>query len=289
MVLGVLVIAGTATAQFLPRGDVVLISRQEARLFGSAICRNAEGLFGNESFREWGACKYTEQGSDPLLLFELGPAFIPFSVFYGSFTEPGAQEVLVTLLYEGRDCCTERTVLFEREEQDWLPTRLLEETFAPSYLVFTTRRGRDLVVRRRDVSGLGVPSFDDGTSDYALGFELSVTDIGPARAVSSLLFDFRNPELNCLFHYASGARYTEIAAWSRRDVNDDGFLDLVLDLEVTVLADVQCGDEGFTLDPRQARPTRERLVFLFDGQRFRPTLEAERFKQYSQKPQGKAF
>lgn len=298
VILGVLIIAGTTVAQgfaanneriagFLPRGDAKPISRQEARLFGFAICKDAEGLFGDETLREWGACKYLEQGSDPLLLFGRGPALIPFSVFYGSFTKPGTQEVLVTMLYEGTDCCTESTVLFERAGQDWLPARLLEKTYAPSFLMFTTRSGRALLVRRRDVSGLGAPVA--GTRGYSPGFELSVTDVGSSEATSSLLLDFSNPELNCLFRYASGARYSEIANWSRRDVNNDGFLDLVLDLGVTVLADVRCGDGGLTEDPRQPPLRRERLVFLFDGERIRPTLETERFKQYSQKPQGEAF
>ncbi len=283
MILSVLLVAGTAAAQFLPRGDASSISHQEARLFGSAICK-AEVLA-----QEWGACEYLEQGSDPLLLFERGPALIPFRMFYGSFTRPGAQEVLVTLLYEGRDCCTERTVLFERTGRTWRPARLLDETSAPSYLVFTRRSGRALLVRRRDVSGLGVPFFDDGTTDYSLGFELSVTKVGPSQTTSSTLLDFSNPELNCVFPYASGARYAEVANWSRRDANSDGFPDLILDLKVTVLGDVRCEEQAFTKDPRQTEPMLKRLLFLYDGQHFRPTPKTELFKRYSQKPQSKAF
>lgn len=279
MILSVLLVAGTAAAQFLPRGDASSISRQEARLFGSAICK-AEVLA-----QEWGACKYLEQGSDPLLLFERGPALIPFRVFYGSFTRPGAQEVLVTLLYEGRDCCTERTVLFKRIGRTWQPARLLEETLAPTYLVFTTRSGRALLVRRLDSAGAG----ETIPANYWSGFELYITDVGKVGITTSLLFDFRNPELNCLFPYAPGARYAEIANWSRRDANGDGFLDLVLDLEVTVLGDVRCGEQGLLEDPRRAEPTLKRLVFLFDGQRLRPTPATERFKESSQKPQGEAF
>ncbi|CAA9578503.1 MAG: hypothetical protein AVDCRST_MAG86-2522 [uncultured Truepera sp.] len=164
---------------------------------------------------------------------------------------------------------------------------MLEETLTPTYLAFTTRSGRALLVSRRDISGLGVPV--PGTRDYSLGFELSVANVGPSETTNSTLFDFSNPELNCLFPYASGARYTEIVNESRQDANGDGFLDLVLDLEVTVLGDVRCGGQELLENPRRAEPTLKRLVFLFDGRRLRPTPATERFKEYSQNPQGEAF
>lgn len=107
-VLGALLIACAAAqpfgegndriARFLPVGDAAPISRQEARLFGPAICEATEGLFSDASLRAWGACEYLEDGSYPTLLSERGPAFILFSVMYGSFTEPAAQEVLVTMV-----------------------------------------------------------------------------------------------------------------------------------------------------------------------------------------------
>ena len=259
-----------------PEGDAVLISELESELFGCVLC-------GDDTISPWGSCQLSMEDFGLLLDYNNGPAFYPLNVSYGSFTGVGAQEVIVGLALEGTDTGAISHTLLRRDGATWEPVQFIEDALLQAYLTFPASEGHTIFVARQDRVPIG-GLFES----YMSGFTLQAVDVTEGTE-TSLLLDFVNPLLSCTHPPAPGARYVEINDWKRQDVNEDGYLDLVVEVGETELSTFECGERGELLtDPRQSEPVVQQVTFLFNGQTFQPTPEAQRLKRFSQAEQGGA-
>ncbi|ADI13499.1 hypothetical protein Trad_0360 [Truepera radiovictrix DSM 17093] len=151
--------------------------------------------------------------------------------------------------------------------------QFIEEGVRQSVITFPTRDGRTLII------GYG-EGFETAT------FDLQVTDFQADELDTSLLLDYVNPFPSCGSPPAPGAKFARIVGWEREDRNEDGYLDLVINVSTLSVEVFPCdATQAFykaTLQPHNV----EQVVFLFDGQAFTATPEAERLKAFSQAPQG---
>jgi hypothetical protein len=256
----------------LPKGDPSPINRYEANMFGRALCGSPGGLSG-----DWGACDYST--ADGLLLtFDRHPAQHFLYVLYGSFTEVGAQEVLLGLARAETDVLIVSGVLLQRVGSEWQAVQFMAETLDHAYLMFPGKDGRSVLVGRQDEREFMRPGE---------GVEINVLRIGTDQVVTEPLFRYVNQHPACPYPPAPDARRVEITHWARQDVNGDGDLDLVVELLETELPELVCdGEAQPSQDAEALEQVSHRLVFLFDGQHFEPTPETaqiiERLARLSQ-------
>lgn len=136
---------------------------------------------------------------------------IPVNVAHGSFTRPGAREVLMTLCYAQSDTC-DGTTLLRREGGRWKALHHTEGVYPSECLKFRRFDGRDQLACRNN----GMVMF---------GSTLRLISADSRRTVQKDLL----PEglSDC---EARPMPVTRLGDWRRQDVNGDGRPDLVVEV-----------------------------------------------------------
>lgn len=139
------------------------------------------------------------------------PRRIPINVAYGSFTRPGAQEVLMTLCYAHSDVC-DGTTLLRREGERWQAIHHTEAIYPSECLTFRRFDGRDQLACR-----------GNGMNMYGVGLYL-ITATEKRTHLKTLLDGSSQP---CI-----GGRTTQtrLGDWRGEDVNGDGRPDLLVEV-----------------------------------------------------------
>lgn len=136
---------------------------------------------------------------------------IPVNVAYGSFTRPGAQEVLMTLCYAESDTC-DGTTLLRREGGRWKALHHTPGVYPSGCLEFRRFDGRDQLACR-----------NNGLVMFGSALRLISAD-GGRTVQKDLLPDGLG---NC---EARPMPVTRLGDWRKQDVNGDGRPDLVVDV-----------------------------------------------------------
>ena len=256
----------------LPQGDGAPLNEDEAQRFGGAICA-ADSLLPYYEQDEPCDVYMDDEPYSPYVWFGLG--FSLDVVFYGSFSKVGVQEVVLRLFQLETDAGVTASVLFRRDGTQWRPVYGLDNALRQTSLTFPTDSGETLII-----------GYGEGFETAA--FDLQVTHFGEEGAETSLLMDYVNP-FPIGFTAAPGARFAEVVGWARRDVNGDGHLDLVLDVNIVRLDQFDRDAENVMdafYEAVERRDEVQEVAFLFDGESFRPSLEARELMRYSQEEQG---
>ena len=197
------------------------------------------------------------------------------SAIYGAFSRAGVREALLVLYKQATDSGATAAILLRKDGAKWRAVHFLKGGVRQTALTFKTSDGRDLVV-----------SYGEGFETTT--FDLRVTRVEEDTITPSLLLDYKNPFPSCGNPPAAGAEFARVVDWAKEDADADGLLDLVLEVATVPVDDFPCDARAaFTQATHQPQRT-ERVPFLFDGQTFSPSPEAERLMRFSQVPQGQA-
>ncbi|MBB5233761.1 hypothetical protein [Deinococcus budaensis] len=136
---------------------------------------------------------------------------VPVNVAYGSFTRPGAQEVLLTLCSAESDAC-DGTTLLRRTGGRWKALHHTPGVFPSECLKFRRFDGRDQLACR-----------ENGMNMYGVGLYLVTADAKRTH-LKTLLDGSSRP--------CTGGRTTQtrLGDWRKQDVNGDGRSDLVVEV-----------------------------------------------------------
>lgn len=144
---------------------------------------------------------------------------LPVNVAYGSFTRPGAQEVLMTLCYAQSDAC-DGTTLLRREGGRWKALHHTPGVYPSECLKFRRFDGRDQLACRNN----GFVMF---------GSTLRLISADTRRTVQKDLLP--GSFANCEPDAPRPVQVTSLGDWRKQDVNGDGRPDLVVEVNRSTL------------------------------------------------------
>lgn len=258
LVAGILAIAQTITTKTLAveaSKDSITPSQKDGIELMQNVC-GASNVFINRKQGSKVCCKtcpsFTGYGSG-------SSGGILTSVVYGSFTKAGIREALVDI----SDCEPHAanyggSVLLRHFNRGWSVVRYERGLRSNICLKFPTQNGRNSLVCEGSHMGQGYEY------NWLNAFEISSTKT----TKTELLGVVSNTGSGNPPFYEM-----QISDWTSQDANKDGRDDLVV--KVSEAREVKRATRlnGSPREPRLPKPSFHRLIFLFNGQSFRPTPE----------------
>lgn len=176
----------------------------EARVFGAAYCEEKPGC--RVEFQPIGGA-----GRTVPVFSQVQSRLVPVNVASGSFTRPGAREVLMTLCKAESDTC-DGTTLLRREGGRWKAIHHTEDIYPSECLKFRRFDGRDQLACQ-----------GNGMNMYGVGLYLITASEGRTH-LKTLLDGSSQP---CV---SGRTTQTRLGDWRKQDVNGDARPDLLVEV-----------------------------------------------------------